>query len=214
MRNLHIALLFFAGVVVGVFALNSVNRGKVEGQNVASSQSSFNWSDEVNSGKCVKRGKQVVNVAQKVVNSVDSGTVGNYWAYDDYNRQIQVWEQEGGTYCALVRYQGKFDGQEDQTSPGGGGTLDGGEDGTFEGGYRATVTGVLRSTPLWKTNGSVGTHDYKCDILGNCPGAANWVGQYFVSGYSFSFDWWGWVYHGGNDGTWVNSVDGNSGDIL
>ena len=25
--------------------------------------------------------------------------------------------------------------------------------------------------------------------------------------------WWGWIYHGGNNGAWVNSSAGNQGDI-
>ena len=25
--------------------------------------------------------------------------------------------------------------------------------------------------------------------------------------------WWGWVYHAGSNGSWVNAVSGNSGDI-
>ena len=41
----------------------------------------------------------------------------------------------------------------------------------------------------------------------------NWVGQYFESGYNFTYEWWGWIYHAGKHGTWVNSIDGNSGDI-
>lgn len=209
--NLKNAGLVLAVVIAGALAMNSYNSGNVAGEK---DQVTLNWGQEVNAGKCVKPGKQVINVSQKVENSVDSGVAGNYWAFDNYNRTIQVWEQEGGTYCAVVRYQGKFDGQEGQTSPNAGGTLDGSEDGSFEGGYRATITGSLKSSPAWKRNGSIGTHNYNCDISGNCPGAVNWVDQYFSPGSSFAFDWWGWVYHAGNAGSWVNSVDGNSGDIL
>lgn len=175
---------------------------------------SLAWGKELNPGKCVKAGKLVIEATEKVEKSVDSGIAGNFWAFDDYTRHFQVWEQEGGTYCAIVKYEGKFDSQSGQTSPGAGGTLDGSEDGSFEGGYRATIAGSLRTNPGWKTKGNVGTTKYNCDISGTCPGRVDWVGQYFNAGYSFAFDWWGWIYHGGNAGTWVNASEGNSGDIL
>jgi hypothetical protein len=38
-------------------------------------------------------------------------------------------------------------------------------------------------------------------------------GQYFEPGYGFSFDFWGWIYRAGRDGTWVNASTGSSGDI-
>ncbi len=174
----------------------------------------LNWGSEMNASECDKTGAPVINVTQKVINTVDSGEGGNYWAYDNLTRNIQVWETSGGTYCAEVSYQGKFDAQGGQTSPGAGGTLDGDEDGTFQGGYRAAITGTLMASPAWKTRGNVGTADYQCDITGVCPGAVNWVGQYFEGGYGFAYEWWGWIYHAGAHGTWVNSSDGNSGDIL
>lgn len=199
------------GVFLGAYFMGSYSDGRVAGQ---SDNVTLNWGKELAAGRCVKPGKQVVNVTQKVLNSVDSGTAGNYWAFDNYNRTIQVWQQEGGTYCAVVKYQGQFDAQEGQISPGNGGTLDGSEDGNFEGGYRGTIVGTLKTSPAWKANGTVGDVDYQCAIDGTCPGAVNWLGQYFNAGYSFAYDWWGWIYHTGRNGTWVNSVDANSGDIL
>ncbi|MBI2021677.1 hypothetical protein HYS93_02200 [Candidatus Daviesbacteria bacterium] len=174
----------------------------------------LNWGSQINVNKCPKVGKPIVNVVQKVVNDIDSGEAGNYWAFDTINRQIQVWATNTpGEYCAEVSYQGKFDGQAGQASPGNTGTLDGSEDGSFQGGYNATITGTLLSTPLWQTRGSVGTTDYQCDLNGNCPGYVSWVGQYFTPGYGFNYNWWGWIYRNGNH-VWVNSVDGNSGDVL
>jgi hypothetical protein len=113
-----------------------------------------------------------------------------------------------------VQYEGKFDAQAGQTSPGTGGTLDGDEDGTFQGGYRATIAGTLLSSPTWKTTGMVGTFDYECDISGVCSNYVSWVAKYFNGGAVFTYEWWGWIYHGGKHGTWVNSSDGNAGDIL
>ena len=173
----------------------------------------LNWGNEVNPGKCDKVGKPVINVVQKIVNDVDSG-LGGYWAFDHTTRHIQVWATNTtDEYCAVVQYEGKFDAQEGQASPGNTGTLDGDEDGAFQGGYRATINGTLKTSPNWATRGSVGTTDYDCDLTANCPGYVNWVEQYFDGGYSFAYEWWGWIYHAGKHGTWVNSSDGNTGDI-
>lgn len=174
---------------------------------------SLNSGKELSAANCDTSGKPVINVTQKVVNSIDSGEGGNYWAYDNFNRHIQVWQNTTTEYCALVQYDGKFDSQAGQQSPGNTDTLSGKEDGTFKGGYRAKITGALRSEPGYKTNGSIGTVDYQCNIGGNCPGAVNWVGEYFGPSYTFSYEWWGWSYNYKNN-TWVNSSDGNSGDII
>lgn len=172
------------------------------------------WQKEVSQTQCDAIGKPVINVQQKVLNDVDSGEAGNYWAFDTAERHIQVWAQSDGTYCAVVSYAGKFDGVAGQTSPGDGGTLSGDEKGTFQGGYRATITGTLLASPLWPARGSVGKTDYQCDISGVCPGYVSWIGQYFEPSYGFDYEWWGWIYHGGKYGVWINSVDGNTGDIL
>lgn len=174
----------------------------------------LNFGKELNANQCDKSGAPIINVVEKVANTVDSGEGGNNWAFDDLTRQIKVWEQADGTYCAIVKNEGKFDGVEGQLSPGEGGTMNGDEDGTFEGGYRATITGDLLETPLWKTKGFAQTTDYQCNLDGDCQGYVNWLGQYFESGYSFSYDFWGWIYHGGKCGTWVNADSGNLGDIL
>lgn len=171
---------------------------------------------EVAKKACNTTGSPVINVTQKIVNSIDSGEAGNYWAFDDYNRTIKVYKQLDNAYCALVDYQGKFDSQAGQTSPGNTGPLTGNEDGTFKGGYRAIINGSLKEVPDLQLNGSIGTVDYNCDLSGNCPGAFSWPDKYFVTGatgYTFSYGWWGWEYNYKNH-IWVNSSDGNSGDIL
>ena len=142
MFNLKSLALVLVGVVAGAFLVGNYTKGRVAGEK---DQVVLNWGKQINTGKCVKPRKQVINVTQKVENSVDSGVAGNNWAFDDYNRSIQLWEQEEGTYCAIVKYQGKFDAVEGQTSPNAGGTLDGSEDGNFEGGYRGTITNTLKN---------------------------------------------------------------------
>ncbi len=164
---------------------------------------------------CGGIGSPVINASQKIKNTVDSGEAGNYWGFDDINRVIQVWKTKVvGQYCALVKYQGSFKGVSGQASPGNTGVLTGNEAGPFQGGYSAIIKGSLLAAPLWNTNGGVGTVDYQCDINANCPGAVNWVGQYFQSDYVFEYTWWGWIYRNGGNRVWVNSSDGNSGDIL
>ena len=175
----------------------------------------LNWGTEVNAGECETKGSPVVNVTHKVINSIDSGFNG-YWAYVDYNKQIRLWDQGNDTYCAVVSYLGHFTGEEGQDSPGMGSTdtLDGDETGTFQGGYRATITGELRAEPAWATRGNLGVMDHDCEIsTANCPGSENWIDQYFESGYEFAYEWWGWIYNGGQYGTWVNSSAGSEGDI-
>jgi hypothetical protein len=168
---------------------------------------------EANASKCDTTGNPIINVNEKVLNTVDSGQGGNYWAFDNINRHIQVWQNDNNTFCVLVQNSGKFDGQAGQNSPGNTGVLTGNEDGSFQGGYRARISGILKGTPGWETKGSVGTTDYDCDISGTCPGRINWVEQYFGPGYVFTYEWWGWTYKYKNN-TWINSSEGNSGDII
>jgi len=177
---------------------------------VTAAQPTLDWGTQLSADQC-GAGKMVINVTYQVVNDVDSGTGGNNWAFDDYVRQIQVRETGAGTYCAVVRYKGSFTTIAG-TSPGSTGTVSDGITGTFEGGYRATITGALASSPLWPTRSSLGTVDYDCDPSGDCPGYVSWVATFFSSGASFSYDWWGWIYHAGAHGTWVNSLV-NAGDI-
>src|SRR3989344_4618866 len=166
-------------------------------------------------GNCNGVGEPVVSVTQGIQNTVDSGEAGNYWAFDDFNRTIQLWRtSEEGTYCAVVKYTGNFKGAEGETSPGNTGVLEGRERGPIQGGYLAVIAGTLLDEPLWKTRGSVGVVDYACDLDGNCPGAINWVTQYFENDYVFQYNWWGWIYRAGGNKTWVNSSNGNSGDVI
>ena len=99
-------------------------------------------------------------------------------------------------------------------SPGGGATLTPGIEGTIEGGSTGTVTGSLKTSPSKRIRGNIGSIDLGCDPLtGTCTVVGSWLDYYFNSGYVFSYNWWGWIYHGGNNGSWVNATTGNSGDI-
>lgn len=169
---------------------------------------SLNWGRELRASRC--DGDLIINVTQEVVNDIDSGYHG-HWAYVEYRRHIQAWQVADGEFCAVVTYHGQFDAVEGQLSPGygdaGGDELSGGEHGTMQGGYAATIEGHLQDDPDWPPRGFVGTTDYRGDVqAGDRPGAIDWTEVYFPGG-SFGYDWWGWIYHGGRCGTWVNSVD-------
>jgi hypothetical protein len=176
----------------------------------------LDWGAQLHSGpSSCPSGPLVVNVVQKVVNSVDSGTTRPVWAFDDYVRQIQVVDTGSG-FCATVKYQGTFSSLTGD-SPGAaynlGGTIGDGVVGTFQGGYVSTLfTGTLKANV--RSKGSIGTFDYNCDAAGNCPGFVSWPTLFFdnLSGFDIGA-WWGWVYHAGSNGSWVNAVTGNSGDI-
>jgi len=172
-----------------------------------------NQTAQLNAAQC-NGGKMVINVTYKVMNTVDSGVAGNFWAYDQLNRHIQVWQMGPSTFCAVVEDKGSF-----LTNAGaspGNTDLDGiaaGITGTIKGGYVMTINEMLVSNPTYQTRGNIGTFDYQCDTVGNCPGAVNWIEAYFGPSPSYSYVSWGWTYHGGKNGTWVNSSDGNLGDI-
>jgi len=196
---------------------------------MAQGQLTLDWDSEVNPEQCGP-GPLVINVTEKIVNSLDSGVL-SWWAFTDYNRLIQVRQTGPTAFCAIVRYQGKFTTAGGPSPAGTDPSIAAGIQGTFEGGYRAALSGSLLASPTWPTRGSVGVTDHQCSWTDSnndgvfnygeesCPGVLNWTEQYF-SGSSFSYEWWGWIYHGGSNGTWVNACSGpdpdcpgNSGDI-
>ena len=88
------------------------------------------------------KGNQIISVVESIVNDVDSGTAGNYWAYDTEKRSITVWNVGPDQYCVIINYyDASFKAIAGQTSPGGGGTLSGEEYGSFSGSARFAITG-------------------------------------------------------------------------
>lgn len=169
---------------------------------------------QLSASACGGVGAAIVSVTERIKNDADSGSTGNYWGLDDFNRTIEVWKAKPGTYCAVVRYEGSFRAIAGQTSPGGTGTLTGNEIGRVTGGYIATITGTLMSDSVWPTKGAIGTVDYQCDKTGACPGISNWLDQYFESGYTFEQPVWGWIYNATSGKVWANLYTGSVGDIL
>ena len=165
-----------------------------------------NWGSYVNASACAG-GTLVINVTLGDSNVPDSGQAGNSWAYDDYQKLVQVWDEGGGTFCAVVHYLGQFTTVAGQESPGMTvPSLAGGFTGFYAGGYQATLTGTLNTNPTYPASGNLGSFVY--------PPGFDWPSVYFSALSSFTYDAWGWVYQGGACGTWYNTSFGNSGDIV
>ena len=198
MRRISIA--FALALVVGLLAVPATLAA-------SGPKPQLNFGQELNAAQC-SGGTLVINVTMKVVNDLDSGQAGNYWAHDNYNKHVQVWQTGPNTFCVVASYDGKFTSIGDQTTPGATDTFTASITGTYQGGYRATITGSLNVDPGHATRGNIGTFDFHDRTT-----TYNYVADYFQPGNTFTYDWWGWIYHGGSNGTWVNSIDGNSGDI-
>lgn len=231
MKKLILGISLFSIVLLAVLSTNVFaddkpdNRGRENNDNNHNSRD-FNADRELTRSKCNASGDPVINVTQKVQNDVDSGFSpnayfpgeANYWNVESYTRHIKVWQTGEGAWCATVAYDGgHFNAFYRQTGPAGTGLIGSDVDGEMRGGYRATFTGTLSSTPLWPTNGNVGTFNYSCDLHANCTGRVDWVAQYFPGYAGFAQPWWGWIYKAGSHGTWINAIDvspADSGNIL
>lgn len=174
----------------------------------------LDWGAQLHSGaSACPSGTLVVNVVQKVLNDADSGVAGNTWALDEFVRQIQVVQTGSNTFCATVKFEGSFTTFAG-TSPGGTSSVSQGVVGHFQGGYVSTqFSATLKSAPDVSTRGNIGIIDYRCDVAPNCPGYLDWKTFYFDNVSGFDLEWWGWIYRAGNNGSWLNVISGNSGDI-
>jgi len=175
----------------------------------AAGDATLNFGAELNAAAC--GGKPIIDVTQTVLNDADSG-FGGVWAFDNYSRHIKVFQLSDGNFCATTRYEGRFTTIAG-VSPSGTSFVSAGISAPFIGGYRATeFAGTLLASPPASTHGNIGTFDYNCDAF-NCPGFVDWTTLYFSTTTGFNLDWWGWIYHGGSNGTWVNAITGSTGDI-
>jgi hypothetical protein len=183
----------------------------------------LDWGQQLSASEtsCPSGGK-LLNVNYKIINSVDSGFGTNdddapWWAVIDYVLHLQVVELDPGEFCATVKTQGSFESVAGD-GPSGDDDLAPGVIGTFQGGYTETFTGTFDPGSS-RTRGSLGTFDHDCDPAvagGDCDGAGvtRWLGLYFTGVSGFDFDeWWGWIYRAGNNGVWVNAIDGSDGNI-
>ena len=171
---------------------------------------------QLNAAQCSPgpNSKLVLNIVFQVTNDADSGISG-YWAMDSYTKHVQVWDQTGGTFCAIVKYDGSFTSVAG-VSPASTNTIGAGVTGTMEGGYSMILSGATFSPGIKRTKGNIGTKDIGCSIdnYGNAIGCTyySWIADYFP-GASFAYSYSGWTYNAGDNGTWINASTGNSGDI-
>jgi len=190
----------------------------------------LNWGSQLNPSDCPDDGYRYldVNVTGQVSNDADQAPGGNYWARLEYNRHIQVWKigvapppSSGERFCVLVKYQGSWTTIAG-ASPGGSGMIPAGIDGTFQGGYRAVVVGVLNETGNPRLRGRAPTVDRGWSGLPYAsPALDDWIDRFFLPGSVATPVWWGWIYHGGPNSTFVHTCNipgnpdcpGNSGDI-
>lgn len=176
----------------------------------------------VNAGGVPSGSKLILDITYKVTNDEDSGFVG-YWALDDYNKHVQVWQVPDGSFYEVARYEGTWHTFAGALSPQAGTAESADASGTFEGGYVATFTGTFTPGTL-KTHGNVGTFDFggsRADILLGTYGAGqtgpttpfSFLSTYFPSSAGFSQPSWGWTYHYKSQ-TWNNFSYGSTGDIV
>lgn len=154
--------------------------------------------------QCGDHAKQVVNVHFTLQNDPDSGFAGNNWATDTIDRQLRIFQVADG-YCAVVTDHGTFVTLAG-TSPSGASDVTAGVTGELEGGYVTSIaSGPLDGSQ--PTHGDLGTFD----ALSSHPSFAT-----YDSNWDVNLAQWGWIYHAGKHGTWLNQDDvaaADSGDI-
>ena len=153
-----------------------------------------------------------LNITYKVTNDEDTKVSGGYWALDNYNKSVQVWQVPGGSFYAIARYEGKWNTFAGALSPQNDVPFTKDGSGTFHGGYIATFT----ADSCTSTFGNVGVYDFggtQVSVLGGVDATPtlDWT-SYFPGFASFNQTQWGWTYKYQNQ-TWNNFYSGNSGDI-
>lgn len=166
-----------------------------------------------------------IDVTQDVANDLDSG-IEAWWANDVYLRSIEALPvEEDPLFVAIVQYDGTFTSFAGP-SPNGSGEVGEGVTGSMQGGYVALVYGDWLEEPEWPLTGYVGLFDYDPTWADDGDGIfeygeesfsaerVSWLDQYFED-WEFEYIWWGWQYLPvcESNGYWINSQDGNFGDI-
>jgi hypothetical protein len=230
--------LTVARLVIGVGMLTLAS---VESAEAGPAGPHLNWGSQITPARCPSEDsgyrELVINVTHHVINDADAdGSLPlpepvppvpvRYWARDDYNRHIQVWEigivPGGELFCALVHYQGAW-ASIAGASPQGTDLIAAGIEGTFHGGYRVAIVGELRPNPPYRTRGNLGRFDYGWSGQPtDAPSSPfDWIATYFASVKEVKYEFIGWIYRGGHNGGWVHACPvsmspgctGNQGDI-
>ena len=91
--------------------------------------------------------------------------------------------------------------------------------GIFHGGYRMNIKGTLKDAfQTYPRKGTIGTFDFQCEPINYpnhyaaCSGIFAWQDEYFAVNTN-KYEQWGWIYRTSKNGTLVNSLDENKGDI-
>jgi len=170
----------------------------------------------VNSAAIPAGSTLVLKINYKVTNDEDSGFVG-FWALDNYNKQVQVWQDptNPNLFYVVARYEGNWNTFAGALSPAAGLTESTDASGTFQGGWAGTFTATgMVSSPSYPTFGNIGTFNFggtKSDVLLGTYGAGqtgpttifDWVNTFFTGASSPSLTQWGWTYHYKSQ-TWNN----------
>lgn len=123
-------------------------------------------------------GKVVVDVAARIVNEGDGGVSGKVWALLDVVEHAKIWQETPTKFCVRETDVGSFKSFAG-TSPGGTGTVSANRHGWTLGIQRFELDAVLH--PVAAVSGFLGTFDFKCDHLGNCPGNVRFSELYFTN---------------------------------
>lgn len=169
---------------------------------------------------CKANSTPIININQKIVNDHDFDNKGNNWAIDTYEHNLKIWKQPENSYtfCAEQNLVGIFKVISGKTSPGNKASiLTGNEDGILIGSSRIIIIGLLKNEPVWPVTGTVEEANYQCVFDNNCSksDSSSWSAKYFDNiawGYPKT-DWFNWTYKNGNY-VWINSSEGNYGDVL
>ena len=167
---------------------------------------------QVGPSQCNMKGaKKIIDVTENILNENDTGLRGNTWAFDNLTRNIHVWQEQTGTFCAVLIYHGVFSTVAGP-SPSGLSTINGTYHGIFKGGERTTIfSGTLNPHVLM--SGSMGTFDFKCNTDSKCPSSNAWQGLFFTNLSGLDISWYGFKYSDKTQGTWINSSLNSTGDI-
>ncbi|HEV2193772.1 MAG TPA: hypothetical protein VGR54_09165 [Nitrosopumilaceae archaeon] len=223
-----LAVLLFSLVGQGAFAEpnhdlsnSNENRGGKQAthDNTNTENNCQENTDNQNTDSAPSGSVLVLNIKHHVTNDEDSGFYG-YWALDNYEKHIKIWQTSLGNFYVVTNYEGTWQTFAGALSPGAGVAESKDASGCFEGGYVATFSGTF--TPGdHSTHGDIGTFDYggtKADILkgsgqiGNPP-HFSYLDTYFSSTSNFNYINWGWDYHFDSQ-LWHNFSTGSYGDII
>ena len=141
--------------------------------------------------------------------SPDSGTCGNFWAQDTFDRdfRVHVTPEPDGTYHVVQQFKDGSFVTEAGPSPGGcetnpGGTVEAGVTGRMHGFFIMKVTGTFNPAAVCTEK--------------TCGTTAGFVTTVFGAGASFDIPTFLFQYAAGRNGHWKNASPdrgGNHGDI-